>query len=258
MRISVLAVAAAFTALTLAAPLTSAADAPEADDIPAYIVEAMQDTNRGDDSKDDERRQMAATLAFTGVERGDTVVDMVPGSGYWTRVFSRIVGEDGQVYTVWPKEMLREYGVKGLAGWVETSATPHYDNVIDIVQPGERLALPTPADVVFTALNYHDYHVSEINIDLAAFNESVFEQLKPGGVYVIVDHAAEDGAGLDATNALHRIAPATVRAEVEAAGFEFDGESRALRNPDDPRTIKVFDESIRGHTDQFIYRFRKP
>ena len=218
----------------------------------------MQDAERGDDSRDDERRQMAATLAFTGVKPGDTVVDMVPGSGYWTRVFSRLVGASGQVYTVWPKEMLREYGVKGLAGWAEASVAPHYDNVTDIVQPGGRLALPTPADVVFTALNYHDYHVNEINIDLAAFNKSVFEQLKPGGVYVIVDHAAEDGSGLDAVNPLHRIDPATVRAEVEAAGFEFDAESEVLRNADDPRTIKVFDESIRGHTDQFIYRFRKP
>ena len=253
MRTPVFALTTAFLVFSFAAPLAAAAD-----EVPDHVTQAMQDSARGDDSQDDERRQMAATLAFTGVKPGDTVVDMVPGSGYWTRVFSHIVGDNGQVYTVWPKEMLREYGVKGLAGWAENSVAPHYDNVTDIVQPGGTLALPGPADVVFTALNYHDYHVKEINIDLTSFNKSVFDQLKPGGVYVIVDHAAEEGSGLDATNSLHRIDPAVVKAEVEAAGFTFDGESSVLRNNDDPRTIKVFDDAIRGHTDQFIYRFRKP
>jgi predicted methyltransferase len=86
----------------------------------------------------------------------------------------------------------------------------------------------------------------------------VFAALKPGGVYIVLDHSAADGSGLAATNTLHRIDAAQVKKEVEAAGFKFEGESNALRNPADPRTANVFDASIRSHTDQFIYKFRKP
>jgi len=95
-------------------------------------------------------------------------------------------------------------------------------------------------------------------VDPAMLNRQVFAALRPGGVYVIIDHVAEAGSGLRDTDTLHRIDPAIVKTEVEAAGFVFEAESSALRNPADPHTIKVFDKSIRGHTDQFIYRFRKP
>jgi predicted methyltransferase len=86
----------------------------------------------------------------------------------------------------------------------------------------------------------------------------IYASMRPGGVYVVLDHSAPAGSGLTDTNTLHRIDEATVRKEVEAAGFKFDGESKVLANPADPRTNKVFDPSIRGHTDQFILRFRKP
>jgi predicted methyltransferase len=95
-------------------------------------------------------------------------------------------------------------------------------------------------------------------MDIAAFNHQVFDALKPGGLFVVIDHVAPAGSALADTNTLHRIDPATVKQEVEAAGFVFDGESKALHNPADPHDAKVFDKSIRGHTDQFIYRFRKP
>ena len=95
-------------------------------------------------------------------------------------------------------------------------------------------------------------------VDLAAFDKQVFAALKPGGVFVVIDHVAPAGSGIDDTNTLHRIDPAQVKKEVEAAGFVFDGESDALRNAADPHTAKVFDASIRGGTDQFVYRFRRP
>jgi len=93
---------------------------------------------------------------------------------------------------------------------------------------------------------------------MAKFDAAVFQALKPGGLFVVLDHSALAGSGTSATNTLHRIDAAVVKKEVTAAGFVFVGESNALRNPADPRTALVFDKAIRGHTDQFIYEFRKP
>jgi predicted methyltransferase len=92
----------------------------------------------------------------------------------------------------------------------------------------------------------------------AAFNRAVYERLKPGGRYVIVDHAAAVGAGTSAAPSLHRIDSASVREEVEAAGFVLDAESTLLADKDDSHAIKVFDPSIKGKTDRFAYRFVKP
>jgi predicted methyltransferase len=94
-------------------------------------------------------------------------------------------------------------------------------------------------------------------VDMTAFNKAVYDSLKPGGIYIVLDHSAAPGAPADVTDTLHRIDPATVRREVEAVGFIFQGESTILANPADPRTVGVFDKSIRGHTDQFIFKFQK-
>jgi predicted methyltransferase len=119
--------------------------------------------------------------------------------------------------------------------------------------------LPRKLDVFWISQNYHDLHNKYFGpVDIAAFNKAVFDALKPGGSYIVLDHTAAPGAQADVTETLHRIDPATVRREVEAAGFVFDSESVILANPADPRTIKVFDKSIQGHTDQFILKFRKP
>jgi predicted methyltransferase len=128
-----------------------------------------------------------------------------------------------------------------------------------LTQPAAHLSAPQPVDLVFTSQNYHDYPDEFMGkVDPAVLDKQVFDVLKPGGLYVIIDHVAEAGSGMRDTDTLHRIDPAIVKKQVEAAGFVFDGESVVLRNPADPHTIKVFDKSIRGHTDQFIYRFRKP
>jgi predicted methyltransferase len=95
-------------------------------------------------------------------------------------------------------------------------------------------------------------------VDMVAFNRAVFAALKPGGVYVVLDHVAAKGSPPDVTDTLHRIEAATVRREVEAAGFKFSAESTLLANPADPHTAGVFDLSIRGRTDQFILKFRRP
>lgn len=248
-----------FALAALALPLaTQAADppaTPSSTAVPAYVTAAINDPARKADKADDARRKMAAVMTFTGVKPGDTVVELVPGSGYWTRVFSQIVGSKGHVYTVWPQQMMK-YSRKSLDRWKKLSATPHYANVTELVEPAQKVTAPASADVVFTVQNYHDYH--NLGISIAAFDKSVFDVLKPGGVFVVIDHVAPAGSGTSDTDTLHRIDPAAVKKEIEAAGFVFAGSSDALHNPDDPHDVSVFDKSIRGHTDQFIYRFRKP
>src|SRR3979411_2598236 len=120
---------------------------------------------------------------------------------------------------------------------------------------------PHPADVLWLHLFYHDLHTALIQARGATadqLNRAVYERLKPGGSYVIVDHAAAVGAGTSDAQSLHRIEPASVRAEVEAAGFVLDAESTMLANKDDPHSIKVFDPLIKGETDRFAYRFVNP
>ncbi|MEW9570807.1 class I SAM-dependent methyltransferase [Rhodanobacter sp. Si-c] len=249
-------------ALLVLAPPTAASAMPAVQSgsqaVPAYVTAAINDPARAADTKDDARRQMAAVMTFAQVKPGEKVLELVPASGYWTRVFSAIVGPHGHVYTVWPDEMAK-YSAKSYANWQKLVATPHYANVSLLKQPAAQPSAPAKVDLVFTAQNYHDYHDPFMGpVDMAKFDKAVFNALKPGGVFVVIDHVAPAGSGLADTNTLHRIDPAVVKQEVEAAGFVFDGESDALRNPADPHTVKVFDPSIRGHTDQFIYRFRKP
>jgi predicted methyltransferase len=127
------------------------------------------------------------------------------------------------------------------------------------VQPTVTLTAPEPLDVVWTSQNYHDYPDKFMGSnDPSVLNNAVFKILKPGGTYFVIDHMAKPGTGLAATDTLHRIDPAIVRKEVEAAGFKFAGESKVLNNPADPLDIAVFAPSIRGHTSQFAYKFVKP
>jgi len=112
--------------------------------------------------------------------------------------------------------------------------------------------------VVWTAQNYHDFHLTRLHLDVPATDRLIFSLLKPGGEFLIIDHSAVAGSGLDVPDKLHRINEDIVKQEVEAAGFVLEGETDLLRNPADPRTALVFDPAIRGHTDQFVLRFRKP
>jgi predicted methyltransferase len=224
------------------------------------IQAAIADPGRPDkDKARDAARKPAELVAFAKIKPGDTVVDIIPGSGYWSRIFSKVVGPSGQVFAYVPQEFA---GFKSdpVATAKAMAAEPGRGNVSVKVHP---LILPeTPAnvfDVVWTFQNYHDLHDSFFHgADVEAYDRAIFKALKPGGVFVIADHAAAAGTGLQHTEDLHRIDPAAVRAELEKAGFVFDGESMALANPADPHTALVFDPSIRGKTDQFVYRFKKP
>jgi predicted methyltransferase len=263
MRGSALALAAIFvlTACQDAEPGANASTAAELSDpvpVPDYIRAALADPERAMHVGADERRRAAELIAFSGLGPGDRVLDLIPGDGYWTRIFSRIVGPQGRVYAVWP----RNYAVTAtgnVAQLRQLAGTPHYANVRVAVQPTPILTAPEPLDMVWTAQNYHDYPDEFMGrIDPAQLNRAVYDLLKPGGTFFIVDHAAEAGSGMRDTERLHRIDPEIVRRQVEAAGFDFVGRSRVLENAADDHSRPVFHPSVRGRTDQFVMRFRKP
>ncbi|HEX3398679.1 MAG TPA: hypothetical protein VHS76_18375 [Steroidobacteraceae bacterium] len=246
-------------AASLAVSLSLAATGVHAATVPANIKAAVADTSRPDaDKQRDANRKPAETLAFVGVKSGESVGELLPGGGYFTRLFSKAVGPKGHVYALVPERPANAPAdLPDLAAKVKAiAAEPHYSNVSVVVAPLTGLAPPVPVDLVFTAQNYHDLH--NFPVDVVGYNKGVFNSLKPGGWYVVLDHSAEAGSGLRDTKTLHRIDADVVKQEVTAAGFEFVGASNVLANPGDSRTAKVFDPSIRGKTDQFILKFRKP
>ncbi len=204
----------------------------------------------------DAARKPADMVAFAGLAPGMKVADVIPGTGYFTRVFSATVGPQGKVYALVPSVVVKSHPT-ALSAMQALAASPGYGNVV-VIETGDGAHPPEPLDVVWTAQNYHDLHNIPQPGAVATFNKGVFAMLKPGGEYVIIDHVAPAGSGAGDTKTLHRIDPATVKSEVVAAGFVYDGSTDVLRNPADPHTARVFDPSIRGHTDQFAYKFHKP
>ena len=207
-----------------------------------------------------DQTRLSKLIEFAGVEAGSTVIDVYPGAGDWTRLFSDIVGPEGRVFSFVPAEVA--HFKNDPVGQMRTLATePGRENVQAV--SSDLVAMPkvTPqADVLWLHLFYHDLHTALMQTKgatAALFNRAVYEQLKPGGYYVIVDHAAAAGLGVNDAQSLHRIEPAAVRAEVQAAGFVLDAESTVLAKRDDPHSVKVFDPSIKGETDRFAYRFVK-
>ncbi|HEX6374714.1 MAG TPA: methyltransferase [Allosphingosinicella sp.] len=201
-----------------------------------------------DRARDADRRP-AELVAFAGVRPGDKVAELAPGGGYFTRVLSGVVGPDGRVYAIAgrPSPALLEL------------ATARPNVVVTVAEPG-MIQVPEPVDVVWTTLNYHDFKNATVGTGdgAAAINAAAYRALKPGGIYLVVDHDTALGAGASQTSTLHRIEGALVRREVESAGFRLDAESDLLRHPADNHSAKVMETGIRGKTDQFVLRFRKP
>lgn len=250
----------AILALTTALPVATASAQANLHSgaINLVVSRAVNDLARQADKSNDARRKISSVMEFAEVAPGQKVLELIPGSGYFTRVFSAIVGAKGHVYAVWPAPYAKEAD-GDVASLRKLATTKHYANVSVAVQPADQLSVREPVDLVFTSQNYHDYPDKFMGkVDPSVLNKQVFAALKPGGLWVVIDHVAPAGSGMADTDTLHRIDPAIVKKQAQAAGFMFDGESDALRNPADPHTVKVFDKSIRGHTDQFIYRFRKP
>lgn len=224
--------------------------------IPKYVSAAVGDSARpAADTARDANRKPAETLAFAGVKPGDKVLELAPGRGYFTRLLSAVVGADGRVtvYTTsaLPKPDAPPPPILALA------ADRHYSNVNVVMQRVTEAKPSGVFDFVWTTQNYHDFH-NIPDLDIATINRTIFEALKPGGTYFVVDHVAEAGSGTRDTNTLHRIDPEAVKQELKTAGFEFVGESKLLRNTNDAHSAKVFEGAIQGNTDQFIMKFRKP
>lgn len=244
-------IAAAFVILGCAT--TSAQNA-----VPPNIANAVADQDRPDEDRQrDANRKPAEVLTFVGIKNGEKVADFIPGTGYFSRILSSAVGPQGHVYAFVPSEFAN-FKKQPLPPNGSTPY-PQFKNVSVIAAPINDFAAPEPLDLVWISLNYHDLHDPFLApADLTKINKAVFAALKPGGRYVVIDHAAAAGSGLRDTNTLHRIDEASVKSEVEAAGFRLEGESDLLHNAGDPRTANVRDPTIRGKTDQFILNFRKP
>jgi predicted methyltransferase len=241
--------------LTSAIAISAAVAAPA---IPGYVTAAVAGANRPDaDKQRDDGRKPAETIAFAGLKPGQTIADFLPGTGYYDRIFSGVVGPKGHVYAFYPAEM-KAFSKSPLPA-DGTKPFDKYDNVTSVSTPANDFALPAPVDMVWISDNYHDIHDPFFApAEVAKVNAAVFKALKPGGIYLVLDHAAPAGSGLADTNTTHRIDEAVVKTEVEAAGFQLVGESDALHNAADDHSKLVFDPSVRGHTDQFILKFRKP
>src|SRR5690242_19500470 len=247
--------AAALCFATLASVTTAKSPA-----IPKPIAAAVADPARPQADRDrDADRKPAETIAFAGLKPGQRIADLLPGGGYFTRIFSGVVGPKGQVIAVAtpkrpdapPDRPEPSAAVKAIA------ADEHYKNVTVAVEKLAELKLPEKLDMVWTSNNYHDVHNVK-DLDVGAFNRAVFDALVPGGIYIVSDHAAAKGSGFTATSTLHRVDPDAVKTEVLAAGFEFVGSSDVIANAVDDHTARVFEQGMHDKTDRFVLKFRKP
>lgn len=243
----------AASALGLAACATTATGPA-----PISIAQALADPRRpAEDVALDVKRQGAAVLALADIQPGWKVADIMQGAGYFTRLFIAKVGPTGKVYAWSPDEFMKAKPVL-YGDSLDILQKAYPTEIVTMRSAFEDLVFPEKLDMIFTSQNYHDLHLNKFPAELAAhMNRKVFDALKPGGIYIVVDHVANPDT-VDAPNTVHRIDPAVLRREIEAAGFRFDGENAGLRKPADDHTLMVMNPAIRGQTDQIIYRFRKP
>lgn len=207
----------------------------------------------------DAGRKPAEVLAFGGLQRGARALDLFTGSGYYGEIMARAVGPQGSVVGWNPSQFVGDEDRQTLAAAHQRSG-----NFSAVDSRPEAISLPADSfDFAMININYHDTYFasarSGFRMEPAPFLQAVFQSLKRGGTIVVVDHVANPGGDTrQVVDALHRIDPATIRADFERAGFVFDGESPILRNPGDDHTKGVFDPAIQGRTDRVVYRFRRP
>jgi predicted methyltransferase len=242
---------------SLTAAIALAAPGAATQTVPPAIEAALADSARPEaDRARDGARKPGALLAFAEIAPGDRVADFIMGGGYFTRILAAAVGPRGHVYAYQPAEFIQfmpSYGTQ------QDSAVAGYKNVSPLRPPLGAVGFPEPLDAIVTVQNYHDLHLKMAPPGLAAtVAKRLYDSLKPGGVLLVVDHVANPDPQLKAPDALHRIDPAAARTEIESVGFKFEGSLPILANKADPHTASVFDPSIRGKTDQFVFKFRKP
>ena len=228
---------------------------------PADVAAAVAATsNRSEDNvKLDEGRKPAEVLSFLGLKTGMQAIDMFGGNRYWAEIMAPAVGPKGHV-TVW--EPMQFYGKEAAEKFAAFQAK--VPNTHLVVTPFEALALPENSyDFMMLNLNYHDVYWESakygvVKMEPDAFVKTVYASMRPGGIVGVIDHVGNPGDTRETVEKYHRIDPAVVKADFEKAGFKLEAESDILKNPADDHTLLVFDPKIRGKTDRFVYKFRKP
>jgi predicted methyltransferase len=221
---------------------------------PPYVQAAIAEPTRPERDRDrDADRLPGPVIEFAGIKSGDKVAELMPGRGYFTRIFCRVVGDKGHVYAVSINRAIKPEHPPA-----PDEATPNpCTNVTADSKDASDFSLPAALDVVWTSENYHDLHNKMFGSpDMHAFDSAIFKALKPGGVFVVEDHAAESGSGARDTETLHRIDQKLVVQELTSVGFVLDSSSNLLHHADDAHTAKVFD--LHDKTDRFLLKFRKP
>ena len=242
-------------ALLIAPLMMTAPVAALSQPVSQFIAKAVADQARpADNRKADALRKPAETLAFAGVKPGMAVGEFYPGGGYFTRMLSDVVGPAGHVYGIendrWKGAVDANKALLAEGKW---------KNVSMDVQPFGTVNFPKPLDMAWITQNYHDLKIAKYGtVDTLAFDRAVFAALKPGGTFFILDHQGAPGLTDAEIEKLHRINRDQVIKEVTAAGFRLAGEGKFLRRSTDDHTKPIFDESIRGHTDQYALKFVKP
>ncbi len=244
----------AAAALLASLPLTAVAAAP------AKVAAAVAATQRPEDARKlDESRKPAEVLGFLGLKSGDRALDVMAGNGYYSEIMAKAVGPKGAVVALEPPVFLDD---KGQAAWAELrSRAPNVSLLAQM--PGTMTLAPNSFDFAMLHLVYHDFYWESDKfkfprMDPDAALRKLYAAMKPGGVIGVIDHVAKPGDTRETADKLHRIDPATIKADFARAGFVLDGESDVLRVPSDDVSKLVFDPAVRGKTDRVVYRFRKP
>jgi predicted methyltransferase len=245
--------------------------------IPAYISEAVADPSRPHtDRERDAGRKPAEVIAFAGIKPGDKVADFMPGNGYFTRIFCKVVGDSGHVYAIAvprnsppaaepPVQACINVTTSTLQAekrsapelWSSNDDPGMVYEYSSLSPAAENFAVPELLDLIWTSENYHDLHNERFGApNMRVVNKALLKALRPGGILMIEDHAAAPGTGARDTDALHRIEARQVKQDVIAAGFVFVGQSKVLRNARDPHTDKAHE--LHDKTDRFLLKFRKP
>jgi predicted methyltransferase len=236
---------------TAAIPAFVLAAAPA---VPAYVTFAVANPDRPKaDTDTDANRKPAETLAFAGVKPGMTVGEFYPGGGYYTRMLSEIVGPRGHVYAIenrrWDNPKADKVVIDAAKG----------GNVSIEARPFGTVNFPKPLDIAWVTQNYHDLKIAKYGVvDTESFDRGVFNALKPGGTFFVLDHEAPPGTDVAGITRLHRIEKAQVIREVTGAGFKLVAEGTFLHRETDDHTLPVFDKKVQGQTDQYALKFEKP
>jgi predicted methyltransferase len=240
-------------ALTLGLLVSSAAFADSHGD----LAKRLADGSRSDaDKARDAGRKPAAVVAFLGIEPGMTVVDLIAAGGWYTEVLSEAVGPNGHVYaqnTAFTLSFRDGANDKAMTARLAGDRLPNVERLDREI--GDLGLAPGSVDAALTALNFHDIYNGSGPDAAKGFLQVVLTILEPGGVLGIIDHVGVAGAD---NEKLHRIEPEKVVELAKTVGFVVEARSDLLANPADDHTKGVFDPSIRGKTDRFLLRLRKP